>query len=610
MPNYAKTWTLSGRTEYQAGIVFSQTNINPEACTSNIYFELYLITTENDADEDYDYKVTINGTEFSGTKEMKFDDYSYGLIVKGNVTLNHPADGGAASFNYSVSLDAEGLFFGHAYLTAEDSYTFSGFSRQATISFVNAFTDEENITIGYSNPAKSAATVEACISMDGGTTDTIKYKPCDALGSMFTFELTEADRNILRAANKTGTKASALFVIKTTVGDNRWWHSMWKEYDIINPEPTLSPSVKDANSYIVNELTGNDQKFILGHSNAYFNTGADPKKQATIDHQWIRCGSTTLEDYTQSTGTINKIDSNTFYFEVTNSRGYKANDAKVLDIIPYTKLTASLRTGPFNANGTVRFTISGMYFDGDFGKSRNSMQVQYCLYRTEGDNRIFANVKNVRESGWVELGQVQPTTSNGTYTFSHTVEGLDYNHTWTLEVAVQDALTPLFSKIMVVAPLPTFDWSDEDFHHHTDVKLSEGARLFIGNSAFGEQKLLWSSTGSHMNGGQSVSLYEEGKRVSDQANGIVLVFSLFRGGQGADASFNTFFVSKKEVELFPGLPHTYLLGINSGFSKIGAKYLTIYDDHIDGNDTNALTGTNSGITFDNASFVLRAVIGV
>jgi hypothetical protein len=85
---------------------------------------------------------------------------------------------------------------------------------------------------------------------------------------------------------------------------------------------------------------------------------------------------------------------------------------------------------------------------------------------------------------------------------------------------------------------------------------------------------------------------------------------LYRDGAAADVSFNTFYISKKEVELLPGSPHTFIMGINAGFSTIGAKYLTINDTSIVGNATNTSSGTNSGITFNNSSFVLRYVIGV
>ena len=110
-----------------------------------------------------------------------------------------------------------------------------------------------------------------------------------------------------------------------------------------------------------------------------------------------------------------------------------------------------------------------------------------------------------------------------------------------------------------------------------------------------------------MNASQSITLPSP---ISAQPNGIILVFSLYRDGVPADASICSFFVSKKEVELMPGAGHTFFLLINSGFSVMGAKYLTITDTQIAGNATNATDGTNNNMTYTNTSFVLRYVIGV
>ena len=50
--------------------------------------------------------------------------------------------------------------------------------------------------------------------------------------------------------------------------------------------------------------------------------------------------------------------------------------------------------------------------------------------------------------------------------------------------------------------------------------------------------------------------------------------------------------------------------IASKFATIGTKYLYIYDNYIKGNAENDDSGTTSGITYNNAQYVLRYVIGV
>ena len=102
-----------------------------------------------------------------------------------------------------------------------------------------------------------------------------------------------------------------------------------------------------------------------------------------------------------------------------------------------------------------------------------------------------------------------------------------------------------------------------------------------------------------MNASQTITL---AKPISEQPNGIILVFSLYRDGSAVDDSICTFFVSKKEVELMPDAGHSFFLLMDSSLSVMGAKYLNISDTELKGNETNATT--------TNASFVLRYVLGV
>ena len=106
--------------------------------------------------------------------------------------------------------------------------------------------------------------------------------------------------------------------------------------------------------------------------------------------------------------------------------------------------------------------------------------------------------------------------------------------------------------------------------------------------------------------------FNNGATISQQRNGVVFVFTLYDYSTKtySNASVHSFFVSKKEVELLGGAPHTFLMGINAGFSVIGAKYVYIFNDYIDGHESNISTGNNSGIAFNNQRFALRYIIGV
>lgn len=137
---------------------------------------------------------------------------------------------------------------------------------------------------------------------------------------------------------------------------------------------------------------------------------------------------------------------------------------------------------------------------------------------------------------------------------------------------------------------------------------------FYYQSAWGEWvkvsdfggKLLWSG-GYYMTEMHNISLAE---KISEQKNGIVLVFSAYSNGAAQDYSFNSFFVSKRFIKEKSGFGNTFIMASNT-FGNIATKYLYINDASIAGNEHNDASGTSAtGITYNNTSFVLRYVIGV
>lgn len=128
------------------------------------------------------------------------------------------------------------------------------------------------------------------------------------------------------------------------------------------------------------------------------------------------------------------------------------------------------------------------------------------------------------------------------------------------------------------------------------------------NKVYHEQKMLWGgdlSGGMYMTSGHTATLSET---VSSQPNGIILVFSAYESSTDTNYSWETFFVPKSLVAASTS-GHTFILG-RGKFSRIGTKYLYIYNDRIQGHDDNNLTGTSNGITYANNKFVLRYVIGI
>lgn len=134
------------------------------------------------------------------------------------------------------------------------------------------------------------------------------------------------------------------------------------------------------------------------------------------------------------------------------------------------------------------------------------------------------------------------------------------------------------------------------------------------SSAWGDWKciydfqgiILWSG-GYYMTSGHTINLAEN---ISDQRNGINLVFSEYVDGEAKNQTFTSFFVSKRMIANHAGCGFCFTMS-NSNLAYFATKYLYIKDASITGHDSNSLTGTAaSGITYTNNRFVLRYVIGV
>jgi hypothetical protein len=410
--------------------------------------------------------------------------------------------------------------------------------------------------------------------------------------------------------------------------------------------PTFNPVVNDTNS-ITLALTGNSKILVKYFSNASVTSGAAGRNGATIKSQYIKNGNKIVNS---GTATFNNIDTPVFEFSATDSRQFTANSSYTASYVDYSKLSSNIFVTTPTVAGNVSVRIEGNYFNGTFGAVKNTLTLKYRRKTGEGDY-----------GDWITC---TPTISGSNYYIEFQLTGLDYKQTHTFQTQAVDKLMTVSSAEVTVIGKPIFDWGKEDFHIsvplHLDEELHMGNGQHItainqngdvinaltpcdsaGNTVLGygnydaetgetyiygnkvniianngvtvngtsiagggaENKILWQGT-STMSASDSISLSEN---ITKQLTGIVLVFS----ASNADVSVNTFFLSKKEVELMAGAPHCFFLLNNSGLATVGAKYLYINNGSITGHDTNSSTGTAaSGIKFTNNNFVLRYVIGV
>ena len=134
-------------------------------------------------------------------------------------------------------------------------------------------------------------------------------------------------------------------------------------------------------------------------------------------------------------------------------------------------------------------------------------------------------------------------------------------------------------------------------------------QLALLNDLFSANKILWGPNYYYMSGDHAINLSQN---VSEQKNGIILVWQAYADGEAKYYDFNYTFVPKQHILIHDGAGVTCWLSNSSG-NIVATKYVYVYDNHIQGNNVNSAGITNrsgSGIITNSKYWVLTYVLGV
>ena len=442
-------WQLMSQSEiYNNSVVKAQFTLN--------------LTQRPVNDTIYYFTISCGGVSKSDAIKVSVDTFLTVLpLGEITATIYHNTDGTGQALISASQSSAGGSGSLRGWATLPD------IPRYAKLLTAPNFTDEDNPTITYSNPA--GANVAAAISLDGTLPD-IDYRDIDIDGTEYTFVLTEEERNILRKATTGRNTRNVLFYVRTIIGEE--YHFSYKEatFTVINADPTIAASVIDTNAATV-ALTGDNKTLIRYNSTAYASMTATPTKQAeirtyNIEHNGGRTSGETL--------TVENVNGNTFAFIVSDSRGNTAIETIVSPMIDYIKPTANIDTEQkMNANGNYLIKCSGNYYNDTFGytdaATMNTITVQY-RYKPQGGNY----------TGWYDM---TANVVDNTYTAEANTTGYDYRITYVFQCRIIDKLNTVLSAEITVKSLPIFHWSGEDFTFEVPVIFNAGTS---GGSSSGE----------------------------------------------------------------------------------------------------------------------------
>lgn len=384
------------------------------------------------------------GRQASGTRTIGHNS---------NGTRGFGASGEAAFYQYALNAWGSG------------SWDLPTIPRHGNITNVSGNINDEttNPWIEFSNPA--GGNTEAFFELPD-LTGTTRYAFRSGIGSRYTWTLSEAEKNALRAAmpNKTSTKLR--YVYGNYVG-GYWVHRTWDAtISIINANPVFTDFNYKDNSSTVVAITGNDQVLVQGKSTllATITTAQKmvAKKSATPSTYSFQFGSANVSAAYSATAAVsaslgaaasNGVQRLTV--RAHDSRSNSASAFKDITVIPYATpiINATVeRENGFEAQTTL--SIAGSFSlvkvnDVTKNAVSTSSGVKYRYKRS--DTSTWGNWTNVTAS----------VASDGKITVADILMNNDNNHQWDFEVSITDKFGTTTTALTLSVGIPVF-YIDKD----------------------------------------------------------------------------------------------------------------------------------------------------
>ena len=400
------------------------------------------------------------------TKTVSFGS-SWTTVTTLTTSPYHKSDGTRTMYLGATLIsgkDASGNTIINATTGGRAPITLDKIPRGASVTAAPNFNDEENPTMTYSNPAGSNVTsLQACISLTGSADD-IAYRDISKTGTSYTFELTEAERNVLRNATLSGSNTRTVyFYLKTVISGNTYYSNVAKTLTIVNATPSISPTVYDVDATTV-ALTKNSDVFIRGYSDLQYQMTATPKKGASISSYAVTCGSKSANT---ATGTFTDANADKVVLTATDNRGLTGTYEWPIEVVEYFPITCNFKAGEITLDtgdgttATAKVSIDGTFFNSTFGADGVA-------------NELVIEVKHTGTNDeWVTLTDgLVPIVNGNKYSLDITVRGLNYRVPITFQCRAMDKLTSATTGEQTLHLVPIFDWSDEDFNFNVPVNMN------------------------------------------------------------------------------------------------------------------------------------------
>ena len=599
------------KTGYAVQLVWTVTSQSIANNTSTVNIKVQLVSTGSSYNINSSSSRTgtaiVDGAKYTFSFTAGLSGSQTKTLYDKTVTVSHASDGKkTCSFSFSVPLDG-------IYLSGQNAGTisksgtgiFNTIPRASSFDSVSASTSYLNSTITYKYTPKSSSFYNRLVVKTGTTTvTTVNIGAKSASQQTGTLTLTSAQLNTVYSKYPKAVSAILTFSVET-YSDSGYSSKVGTsvERNLTFTFPTsLIPSISsvtlsDTNSGISDRFGA----YIQNKSKVNVITSASGVSGSTISSIKVIINGVTYTGSNITSSVLTKSGTISISIKATDSRGRSVTASRTITVKSYS---------PPKVNAFKCFRSSS---DGTENYDGEYLSITYNFSITPVDNlnhkSYTIDYKLKSASSWTTL------YTGSVYSLSETkITGAVFSvdHAYDVRIRVSDYFGSDFKIVDIPTSFTLMDLRSTGKGLAIG-KVSEKDGFEVGIQSYfsyppiikSEDRVLWSG-GWYMTAGHTCTLKE---KISEQMNGVVLVFSQYTDGAITNSQFQSFFVPKAIVKNHAGAGHQFTL-TGGVFTKMATKYLYINDSTITGHDNNGLVGTNYGITYDNKGYVLRYVIGV
>ena len=428
--------------------------------TSTIKYYLYMISMDGYSGSGSTCKGYINGSQVGTFTSIGVNTTKQ--IGTKSTTVTHNNDG-TKSVSYSASVDTP-WSLGDASLSG--TLTLPKINRLATVTSASNFTDEENPTLSFSNPA--GFTVYPYLNFYDNNNNLVYqlYRNSKSITSPYTWNITSEERSALwRATNKQQTYKVTVGVDTyngtTKLGNNSKTQTM----TYVNAEPSQSTVFTEINPKVIDVLgNANADTIIQNVSQLKLVSTPTVKKSATVSKILFEHNNLSVEDKESPYEYTFTVINSKFKVTIVDSRGYSIPTEYTKSIIEYTPIDITQysfkRYNPTSSDIVFNATIK--YKQTTFKNTANVPTIKWKVGEQGTLNTISSSDYTM-------------DTTNDTITITNLVLSnvLSYQNSEKMYLYVNDLLTQDTENMIVTKGIPTFDAGEHDFQVNGDLFVAD-----------------------------------------------------------------------------------------------------------------------------------------